>query len=53
MIFKEGFFDTMGFVMLITNLENTFKFSTVDSDLLKENFESISAKNDFVILNLN
>ncbi len=49
LIFKEGYFDSMGFVMLITFLEDTFGIKTSDSDLVEENFESINAINDFVI----
>lgn len=49
MIFKEGYFDSMGFVLLITFLEDTFKIKTVDADLVEENFESIDAITDFVI----
>jgi acyl carrier protein len=49
LIFKEGYFDSMGFVLLITFLEETFKIKTVDADLVEENFESIDAITDFVI----
>jgi acyl carrier protein len=49
LIFKEGYFDSMGFVLLITFLEETFNIKTVDADLLEENFESINAITDFVI----
>lgn len=49
MIFKEGYFDSMGFVLLITFLEDTFKIKTVDADLVEENFESIDAITEFVI----
>lgn len=48
LVFKEGYFDSMGFVMLITFLENEFSIKTVDSDLVEENFESINAITDFV-----
>lgn len=48
LIFKEGFFDSMGFIMLITFLEEEFGIKTVDSDLVEENFESINAISDFV-----
>jgi len=48
LIFKEGYFDSMGFVLLITFLEETFGIKTVDSDLVEENFESINAMSDFV-----
>jgi len=49
LIFKEGYFDSMGFVLLITFLEETFGIKTADSDLMEENFESINAISDFVI----
>jgi len=48
LIFKEGFFDSMGFIMLITFLEEEFGIKTVDADLVEENFESINAISDFV-----
>jgi len=48
LIFKEGFFDSMGFIVLITYLEEQFGIKTGDSDLLEENFESINAISDFV-----
>lgn len=49
LIFKEGYFDSMGFVVLITHLEDTFGIKTVDADLVEENFESIDAITEFVI----
>ena len=48
LIFKEGFFDSMGFIVLITFLEEEFGIKTVDADLIEENFESINAISDFV-----
>jgi acyl carrier protein len=48
LIFKEGFLDSMGFIVLITFLEDEFKIKTNDSDLIEENFESIDAITDFV-----
>lgn len=48
MIFKEGFLDSMGFIILITYLEEEFKIKTIDTDLVEENFESINAISDFV-----
>ncbi len=48
LLFKEGFFDSMGFILLVTFLEEEFKIKTSDSDLLEENFESINAIRDFV-----
>ena len=52
LIFKEGYFDSMGFILLITHLEETFSIKTTDADLLEENFESINAISDFVIRKL-
>lgn len=49
LIFKEGFFDSMGFVVLITYLEENFGIKTSDADLVEENFESINAITDFII----
>jgi acyl carrier protein len=48
LIFKEGFFDSMGFIMLITYLEEQFGIKTVDSDLIEENFESVNAISEFI-----
>jgi len=52
LIFKEGYFDSMGFILLITFLEETFSIKTSDSDLLEENFESITAISDFIVRKL-
>ncbi|MDP4222298.1 MAG: acyl carrier protein [Bacteroidota bacterium] len=49
LIFKEGYFDSMGFVVLITYLEENFGIKTTDSDLIEENFESINAITDFIV----
>lgn len=49
LIFKEGFFDSMGFVLLITFLEEQFNIKTTDADLIEENFESINAITDFIV----
>ena len=48
LIFKEGYFDSMGFVVLITYLEENFGIKTSDSDLVEENFESINAIAEFI-----
>lgn len=53
LIFKEGYFDSMGFVMLITFFEEEFGAKTVDADLVEENFESINAIADFIVRKLN
>jgi acyl carrier protein len=49
LIFKEGFFDSMGFVMLLGFLEENFGTMPQDNDLVEENFESINAITEFVI----
>ncbi len=49
LLFKEGYFDSMGFMVLIAFLEEDFGIKTNDNDLLEENFESINAISDFVI----
>ena len=48
LIFKEGFFDSMGFVMILTFIEETFGIKTTDADLIEENFESINAISEFI-----
>ena len=49
LIFKEGYFDSMGFMVLITFIEEEFGIKTNDADLLEENFESIKAITEFII----
>jgi len=47
-IFKEGYFDSMGFILMITFIEEEFGIKTSDDDLIEENFESINAITDFI-----
>ncbi|HYM95513.1 MAG TPA: acyl carrier protein [Chitinophagaceae bacterium] len=47
-IFVEGLFDSMGFVLLINFIEETFSIKAKDSELLEDNFESINAMARFV-----
>lgn len=49
LIFKEGFFDSMGFVMLLGFIEESFGVTPSDSELVEENFESINAIVNFVV----
>jgi acyl carrier protein len=49
LIFKEGYFDSMGFMVLISFIEEEFGIKTNDSDLVEENFESINAISEFII----
>jgi acyl carrier protein len=53
LVFKEGFFDSMGFIRLITFLENEFKIKISDEDLVEKNFESINSMSNFVESRLN
>lgn len=48
LIFREGYFDSMGFVSLIAFLEDKFSVQTSDTDLIEENFESIQAISHFI-----
>lgn len=43
LLFKEGIFDSMGFILLVDFLEESFSFKINDNDLTEENFESITA----------
>ena len=48
MIFKEGILDSMGLMTLISFLEEEFGIAAQDTDLIEENFESVSAITKFV-----
>jgi acyl carrier protein len=52
LIFKEGYFDSMGFMMLIAFIEEEFKITATDADLVEENFESIDAIASYVLTKL-
>jgi acyl carrier protein len=47
-IFRQGFLDSMGFITMITFIEEEFMVKTSDEDLVEENFESINAITDFI-----
>ena len=49
LIFREGYFDSMGFVSLISFLEERFSIVTDSEDLVEENFESINAISKYVM----
>jgi acyl carrier protein len=53
LIFQEGYFDSMGFVSLISFLEENFSVVVKDDELLEENFESIKAITEYVTKKLN
>lgn len=53
LLFREGFFDSMGFVLLIDFIEESYGIKTSDEDLVEENFESINAISEFVSKKVN
>jgi acyl carrier protein len=48
-IFRDGYFDSMGFVTLLSFLENTYSIEITEDDLVEENFESINAISAFIL----
>jgi acyl carrier protein len=48
LLFKEGIFDSMAFVLLIDFIEQTFGINPQDEDLVEENFESIEAISKYI-----
>ena len=53
LIFNEGYLDSMGFISMITFLEDEFNIKTSDEDLIEKNFESINAISNFIKNKLN
>ena len=53
LVFKEGYFDSMGFVRLVSFLENEFGIKISDEDLVEQNFESINAISSFISTKVN
>jgi acyl carrier protein len=53
LIFVQGFFDSMGFILLINFIEEKFGIKTDDTELMEENFESINAIAGFIERKLN
>ena len=49
MLFVEGVFDSMGFVLLLDFLEEKFQVVANDNELIEENFESIDAIAAYVL----
>ena len=52
-IFKEGYYDSMGFILMIAFIEDEFDIKTIDEDLLEKNFKSINAISKFIHNKLN
>ena len=53
LIFVKGYFDSMGFILLINFLAENFGVKTDDSELMEENFESVNAIAAFIERKLN
>jgi len=49
LIFRDGIFDSMGFVLLIDFLEENFNVFTNDEDMIEENFESVNAIAQYIL----
>jgi acyl carrier protein len=43
LIFREGLFDSMGFISMISFIEEKFGIEVKDTELVDENFESVNA----------
>lgn len=48
LIFKEGIFDSLGFLSLISYLDEEFGIDIANDELIEENFESIKAISAFI-----
>lgn len=48
LIFAQGIMDSMGFISIISFLEESFSIITYDNELIEENFESVNAIAKFV-----
>jgi acyl carrier protein len=49
LLFREGLLDSMGFIRIITFIDENFKIKISDEDLIEKNFESIDAISHFII----
>ena len=48
LLFSEGLFDSLGFLSLISYLDEEFKIEVENDELVEENFESINAITAFI-----
>ena len=47
-LLKNGLFDSLGILEVVTFLEKEFGLAITDEELLPENFESVQSLSDFV-----
>jgi acyl carrier protein len=52
LIFKKGYLDSMGFILMIAFIEKEFSIKTDDEDLTEDHFESINTITDYINLKL-
>ena len=48
MFMEGGFLDSLGFMALISYMEEEFQIKVSDEDLMAENFKSINTLSDFI-----
>jgi acyl carrier protein len=53
LLFAEGIMDSMGFISIISFIEETFQIAASDNELLESNFESVNAITNFVTKKMN
>lgn len=53
LIFTQGIMDSMGFMSLVSFLEENFSIKVKDTELIETNFESIDAIGDYAERKLN
>ena len=49
LVFKEGYIDSIGIMLLISFIEKEFGIKIANTDLTEENFKSINAISAFII----
>ena len=53
LIFTQGIMDSMGFMSLVSYLDDNFSIRVKDTELIEANFESIDAIGNFIERRLN
>jgi acyl carrier protein len=53
LIFTQGIMDSMGFMSLVSLLDENFSIKVKDTELIESNFESIDAIGNFIGRKLN
>jgi len=53
LIFAQGIMDSMGFMSLVSFLDERFKIKVKETELVESNFESISAISQYIIGKMN